>query len=357
MPCHFSPTPDEETHLGNPFRAPGAWYRGNTHTHSTYSDGKLTVPEVADWYEQHGYDFLCITDHDRVAPLDEAADASIELIPGAEIGTAWPEAMIAEVCAIGIEDVGRKFDHPQNVIDHVLAQGGVPFISHPHMSGVHSALMAPLEGLVGLEIYNAMCQGSGRRGFSTTQWDELLSNGKRVWGWAADDRHAGPEQEPPPGCQPGRDKGKAWVMVRAPQRSQDAILEAIRQGLFYSTTGPVIEDIRVDAEKIDVRCSPVKQITFASLPWTGTRVHATKGQRITEASVDLGAVAEPNRAQRVVEHAAHLGDDPQPKTVGSFFRVEIWDGEDGYAWSNPYWFGEAGWEPGESNEQRATNNK
>ena len=348
MPRRFVPVSEATAAAGDPFRASGNWYRGNTHTHSTFSDGKLTVAEVADWYEQHGYDFLCITDHDRVAPLDSAASAGIVVIPGAEIGVAWPEAMLAEVCAIGIERMGRKFDHPQNVIDNVLEQGGLPFISHPHMSGVHSALMAPLQGLVGLEIYNAMCQGSGRRGFATTQWDELLTNGKRVWGWASDDRHSDDEPEPPPGCLPQRDHGKAWIMVRAAERSQAAILEAIRHGLFFSTTGPEIKDIRVESDEILVQCSPVKQITFASLPWTGTRVHAAPGERLTEVSVSVGAVGEPNRAQRTVEHAANLGDHPIAKTVGSYFRVELWDGEDGYAWSNPYWFGEASWTPDEA---------
>jgi hypothetical protein len=137
----------------------------------------------------------------------------------------------------------------------VLEQGGIPFISHPHISGVHSALMAPLKGLVGLDIYNAMCQGSGRRGVATRQWDELLTNGRRVWGWAADDRHSDDEPTPPPGCLPNRDHGKAWIMVRADERSQKAILDAIRHGLFFSTTGPLIKDLRVESDAILVQCT------------------------------------------------------------------------------------------------------
>ncbi len=33
------------------------------HTHTTYSDGKLTVRELIDFYGQRGFDCLCITDH------------------------------------------------------------------------------------------------------------------------------------------------------------------------------------------------------------------------------------------------------------------------------------------------------
>ena len=40
------------------------WYRGNTHTHSLWSDGDAAPEVVVDWYRSHGYDFLSLTDHD-----------------------------------------------------------------------------------------------------------------------------------------------------------------------------------------------------------------------------------------------------------------------------------------------------
>jgi UDP-N-acetylglucosamine:LPS N-acetylglucosamine transferase/predicted metal-dependent phosphoesterase TrpH len=33
------------------------------HSHSVFSDGKLTIPELVDFYGQRGFDVLCITDH------------------------------------------------------------------------------------------------------------------------------------------------------------------------------------------------------------------------------------------------------------------------------------------------------
>jgi UDP-N-acetylglucosamine:LPS N-acetylglucosamine transferase len=33
------------------------------HIHSNYSDGKLSVPEIIDFYGEHGFDCICITDH------------------------------------------------------------------------------------------------------------------------------------------------------------------------------------------------------------------------------------------------------------------------------------------------------
>lgn len=40
-----------------------AWYKGNVHTHSLWSDGRDMPELVADWYKSHGYQFLIVTDH------------------------------------------------------------------------------------------------------------------------------------------------------------------------------------------------------------------------------------------------------------------------------------------------------
>lgn len=39
------------------------WYKGNTHTHSFWSDGDDFPEMIVDWYHQHDYDFLAISDH------------------------------------------------------------------------------------------------------------------------------------------------------------------------------------------------------------------------------------------------------------------------------------------------------
>ena len=45
------------------FTAPGRFWRGNLHTHSTRSDGVLEPEEVCRRYRAEGYDFLALTDH------------------------------------------------------------------------------------------------------------------------------------------------------------------------------------------------------------------------------------------------------------------------------------------------------
>jgi hypothetical protein len=43
------------------------WWRGNTHTHTLWSDGDDFPEAVADWYKRNGYHFLAITDHNTLA--------------------------------------------------------------------------------------------------------------------------------------------------------------------------------------------------------------------------------------------------------------------------------------------------
>jgi hypothetical protein len=39
------------------------WFKGNTHTHTLWSDGDAAPEYAADWYKSHGYHFLVLSDH------------------------------------------------------------------------------------------------------------------------------------------------------------------------------------------------------------------------------------------------------------------------------------------------------
>ena len=64
----------------------GNWYKGNVHTHTTNSDGELSPKEVISLYKNKGYDFLAITDHNKLTYNQELRKEGLHLIPGEEIG-------------------------------------------------------------------------------------------------------------------------------------------------------------------------------------------------------------------------------------------------------------------------------
>ena len=43
------------------------WYKGNTHTHSYWSDGDDFPEMIMDWYKTRGYDFIALSDHNILA--------------------------------------------------------------------------------------------------------------------------------------------------------------------------------------------------------------------------------------------------------------------------------------------------
>ncbi len=43
------------------------WWKGNTHTHTLWSDGDAAPEAVGDWYKSHGYHFLVLSDHNILA--------------------------------------------------------------------------------------------------------------------------------------------------------------------------------------------------------------------------------------------------------------------------------------------------
>ena len=46
------------------------WYKGNTHTHSLWSDGDDFPEMIIDWYKSHGYDFLALSDHNTLSDVE-----------------------------------------------------------------------------------------------------------------------------------------------------------------------------------------------------------------------------------------------------------------------------------------------
>lgn len=60
------------THEGHDDTGPGrgqhvdGWWKGNTHTHTWWSDGDSPPESVAQWYRDRGYHFLVLSDHNRM---------------------------------------------------------------------------------------------------------------------------------------------------------------------------------------------------------------------------------------------------------------------------------------------------
>ncbi len=255
----------------SPFEVEGEWLRCALHTHSTVSDGTLSPRYLAQSYLEAGFDVLAITDHWRrtVVPSTQR----LLTIPSAELGfdLKYPNypGQTAEFLVYGIDDIpddpgGNRdnwmFNEDENWEVRTFAdltagvawassQGAVVYAAHPYWNGLSVDDLLEAQGFAGLEVFNASAEVETGRGDSSTWWDTLLRQGRRVYGVATDDQHY-----------PLFELGGAWTMVRARERSQEAVLEALRNGWSYMSSGPSIHEIAIDGDAVEVACSPVRSV-------------------------------------------------------------------------------------------------
>ena len=288
-----------------PFGQPGHWFKGNLHTHTTQSDGKVTPSENVQWHADHGYHFVALTDHNRVTdPRAWVPDAPILVIPSVEI-SARRAPVEYHILAIGVDamPIAHNGD-PQATIDAVNAAGGLSIVAHPYWHDHTLEDLLALHGHHGIEIFNAGCWLDIQKGHSLVHWDAVLRRGQRVLGLATDDSHW---------VYP--DYGRGWVLARAPRLDQPAILEALRRGQFYSTMGPEIYDVQLDGRQVTVRCSPARSIFLVGDYYhCPTAAHAWNGRPLTEATFTM------HRQQE-------------------YLRVEVVDMDYQSAWTNAYFIG------------------
>lgn len=222
----------------------GTWLRGNLHAHSTQSDGARPVQQVFDAYAARGYDFFMLSDHDVFSSPEFLARhdrRGMVLLAGNEITANGPHLLHVGATA-------KVEPHPnrQAVFDEINRKGGgFAVVNHPNwlrdFNHCPQAFLEEWQGYTGLEIFNGViCRLDGSE-YALDRWDMLLSAGRRVWGFANDDSHA-----------MVGDDALGWNMVYSRTRSSDAIVDAMRQGRFYASTGVVISDIAVNGMSVRI---------------------------------------------------------------------------------------------------------
>ncbi len=255
----------------------GLWLKGNLHTHTTVSDGKMTPEDCIRLYRSKGYDFLCITDHHKTRLSGE--QDGVLVLGGVELNN---NRMSPRVCyhitGAGVQhpvDDIRPTDDPQKMVDALRAAGAFVTLAHPAWSLMTDENIRTLQGYDAIEIYNGVSEFFSGRGDSSVQLDTLAAGGRLVGVTAADDTHFY-----------GPDAGSGWVMVRAASRTHEAVLEALFARRYYATQGPALHSLqRLEDGCIRVQTSPLARILFYTDSFfSADRVHeAPEGGCLTQA--------------------------------------------------------------------------
>jgi hypothetical protein len=354
--------------LRNDYHAgPARWWKGNTHTHTWWSDGDSPAENAAAWYREHGYNFLVLSDHNRLQqdqiargekalhyshwyPVDdEARQAALEIYRQ-RFGRDWVQERVVndvtevrlrpldefrhlfevpgEFAFIGGEEVTDRFErHPlhmnavnvqeviaprggatptqviQNNLDAVLDEGvrsGRKVLAHINHPNFRYAIT--IEDLLALdydtgegyfELYNGHHgvenYGDPHRPGLERMWDVLLSkrlaegDGALLYGVANDDAHSFTHWTVGENANPGR----GWVMVRATRLTPDAIVDAMKRGEFYASTGVSLRSVERAANTLAVSVEPEPGVEY-TIEFIGTRRGTDlNGRAVKDVPADL----------------------------------------------------------------------
>ena len=302
----------------NAFTAPGRFYRGNLHTHSTLSDGRLSPEEVCRRYKAEGYDFISLTDHFvglynyPLADTRPFHDESFTTLIGAELHSgAMRNGELWHIVAVGLPFDFAPSNSPHfmpvegqesgaEIARRAAEAGAFVAIAHPQWLGMDLDDALAVEAAHAIEIYNHSCAVDSDRPDGMHMAELLLAQGRRLTHIATDDAHfAGP------------DHFGGWVMVKAEQNTPEALLAALRAGAFYASQGPELHGVEIEGNWLHLRSSVIERAVVAG---PGSAAVVTHGQSMTRASVDIRRFRE-----------------------SPWIRLAVTDRAGRRAWSNPIW--------------------
>lgn len=286
-------------------------HKGNLHSHTVNSDGHLTPREAVQLYRTHGYSFLAFTDHETFTDFSEDLSSDDFLVLGGIESSArlYDSIEHHHVCSThhlnGILGTQAMQDHAplhfqtqeflepviaegswnsleaaQTVCDRLRDHGCMVTYNHPIWSRVRLQDFESLQGISAVEIYNYDTVMECGCGYDTVHWDEMLREGMHINAFASDDNHNNGKFE---------DSCGGWVSVCTDHLSHDAIIHALLDGQYYSSSGPVIDQWSIKDGIVYVSCSPCERISFicGGPVGTGSSVTALNHQPLCSTSYQL----------------------------------------------------------------------
>ena len=290
----------------------GKFYKANLHTHTTVSDGVLTPLEVKKAYMEQGYSVVAYTDHEIMVPHTDLTDENFVALTATEISinekrdcdfihsktyhlnfyskdpnkstySSFDKTVLWLKSAYELADEKQwdaQYDRVYSIecinemIKMANAEGCFVSLNHPVWSLQDYSDYINLKGLWGVEWHNTGCNNIGYFD-SIKPIDDLLRVGENVLPLATDDSHKMAD------CFGG------FVMVKAMELKYDMIYDALKKGDFYSTQGPLIEELYIEDGIINIKTSKVKKIIITADKRYSYPFVAKEDEFLTNTSLDV----------------------------------------------------------------------
>jgi hypothetical protein len=138
----------------------------------------------------------------------------------------------------------------------------------------------------------------------------LLAQGKRIWGFANDDTHE------------RADIGLGWNVVYGHDLSVDGLVEGLKRGSFYASSGVVIDTIAVEGNCIQVETENAEKIV--AIADYGYRIEEVEG-RTMRLKFD-GTVPFPDKYRNCCHEDGRV----------RYVRFECFGKPEQVAWTQPF---------------------
>ena len=297
------------------------FYKANLHTHTTMSDGRLSVEKQTEEFKKRGYSIVAFTDHEHLIDNSHLDDDEFLTITSCEMAIkefseqSTLKNFDMRVCHLNfyaldqqntitpcyssvynhyINDENRNLIHYdgeyereyslKNINEMIRIANEKGFIvsyNHPSWSLENATHYLGYEGLFAVEIYNNSCVKSGGVDDESV-FDDMLRFGKKLYCTACDDCHNTDDLS-----SPYSDAFGGWVEINAQMLEYDEIMRALVAGEFYASTGPQIISLVKDGKNVKIETSKAKKISIITRGRRTKSYIADEGEYLTSAEFQL----------------------------------------------------------------------
>ncbi len=290
------------------------YYKANLHTHSLYSDGKLSVEEWKEEFKKRGYSVVAFTDHDRLIDNTRLDDPEFMTITSTELSIKENEQLSTlkasdmRCCHLNFYSLDRHnnttpfyssvYDHYSNnkvtgethyteeykriyspeqinkMISLGKEMGFIVAYNHPSWSLENAETYLKYDGCFAVEIYNNTCIRDGLIDDERV-FEDMLRAEKKIYCTACDD------------CHRLEDGFGGWVMINADRLDYDVIMSALINGDFYASTGPVIHSLTLDGNTVSIKTSDAERIVLLTKGRRSKTVKAVDGAPVSSAEFKI----------------------------------------------------------------------
>ena len=299
------------------------YFKANMHAHSNLSDGNWSVEKLKEEYKKRGYSIIAITDHEHLINHNHIDDEKFLTIPSCEMmikeypeyssGTkqemkvahfnfySLDKSAVTTPCYFEKFDVHTTSEIKKKTISSSIMrervyskecicqmiktakdEGYLVSYNHPTWSNESAIDYLRYEGVDFVEVYNNSCTKTLGLTEDEHAFDDFLKSGKKVYCFCTDDNHNKKEVD-----SPYFDSFGGWIQINADRLDYQTIMNALKEGSFYASTGAEIYSLTVDGDKVEISTSKAKRITLTTNGRKAQNLRAKEGEYLEKAEFTI----------------------------------------------------------------------